>query len=228
MPLRLRRRSRYVDVPVHDMVLRISGPEELYEEARAVGMQFWEQIQSYAIRDPSFRSSKRPVPVPADAPPIVRQMADLSARAGVGPMFSFRGALTEFVGTAVSRSIHDVTVVCGPDHFIVPQRRVRLPLEGHVGRRLELGIVVKPELGPQGLHVGVGRERAGSGADAVIVVASSCILADAAAAGAAAILGKPNAFNLGLSYLQRIDGVHGALVVRGDRIGIAGSLELAA
>ena len=228
MPLRLRRRARHFDVPVQDMLLRVTGPDELYEEARAVGMQFWEQIQSYAIRDPSFRSSKRPVSVPSDAPPVVQQMASLSARAGVGPMFTFRGALTESIGTAMSRSIPDVTVVCGPDHFIVPRRRARLPLEGHAGRNIELGIVVKPELGPQGLHIGSGPGVARSAGDSVIVVASSCILADAAAAGVTAILGKPDSFHAALAYLQRIDGIHGALLVRGDRIGMAGSLELAA
>ena len=60
MPLRTKRRSRSFDVPVHDLVLRVTGPEELYEEARAVGMQFWEQVQSYGIdlgSPPAFRSA---------------------------------------------------------------------------------------------------------------------------------------------------------------------------
>ena len=54
MPLRARRRGRFFDVPVHHMVLRVAGPEEMYEEIRATGMQFWEQIPSYAIRHPAF------------------------------------------------------------------------------------------------------------------------------------------------------------------------------
>src|SRR2546427_8666611 len=142
MPLRARRRARHFDVPVHDMLLRISGPDELYEEARAVGMQFWEQLQSYAIRNPDFQSSKRPLAVKPDAPPIVQKMASMSALAGVGPMFTFQGALTESVGLAMSRSIPEVTVACGPDHYIVARKRARLPLDG----MHELGIVVQPQL----------------------------------------------------------------------------------
>src|SRR5207249_8661862 len=92
MPL-LRRRSVHFDVPIQDMTLRITGPEELYEEARAAGMQFWEQVQSYAIRHPGFQSGKRPLPVPEDGPMVIREMVGTAARAGVGPMFTFRGAL---------------------------------------------------------------------------------------------------------------------------------------
>jgi ApbE superfamily uncharacterized protein (UPF0280 family) len=205
------------------MLLRISGPDELYEEARAVGMQFWEQLQSYAIRNPDFQSSKRPLAVKPDAPPIVQKMASMSALAGVGPMFTFQGALTESVGLAMSRSIPEVTVACGPDHYIVARKRARLPLDG----RHELGIVVKPELGPQGVHISSRGDAGRFGKDGVVIVASSCILADAAAAGVTAILGKPNSLRAALAYLQRMDGVHGAMVLRGDRIGVAGSLELA-
>src|SRR2546427_8230739 len=100
----LRKRSVHFDVPIQDLTLRIAGPEELYEEARAAGMQFWEQIQSYAIRHPGFQSSKRPLSVPEDAPEIVRQMAAQTGLAGVGPMFAFRGALTEFVGKRLAPS----------------------------------------------------------------------------------------------------------------------------
>jgi ApbE superfamily uncharacterized protein (UPF0280 family) len=230
MPLRARRRARHFDVPVHDLMLRITGPAELYEEVRAVGMQFWEQLQSYAIRNPGFQSSKRPFSVAADAPPIVQKMAALSARAGVGPMFTFQGALTESVGQAMSRSIAEINVVCGPDHYIVARKRSRLALDQRAGRKKgEVGIVVKPELGPHGVHISLGNHGGrGHRQDGVVIVATSCILADAAAAGVTAILAKPNSFRAALAYLQRMKGIHGAMLLRGERIGMAGSLELAA
>ena len=133
MPLRARRRARHFDVPVHDMTLRITGSDELYEEARAVGMQFWEQLQSYVIRNPDFQTSKRPLAVKGDAPAIVQVMATLAARAGVGPMFTFQGALTQSVGMALSRTMPEVTVACGPDHYIVTRKRARLALDGRLG-----------------------------------------------------------------------------------------------
>jgi uncharacterized protein len=226
MPL-LKRRTRHFEVPVQDMLLRISGPEELYEEARAAGMQFWEQIQSYAIRHPGFQNSKRPLSVPEDAPEIVRQMAAQTGLAGVGPMFAFRGALTEFVGRRLAPSLHEVIVTCGSDHYVVSAKRARLVLRG--GGTQGMALVIKPELGPQGIFSSLDPgQRDPEMADGLVVVARSCILADAAAAAATAILTKPNSFRAALGYLRRLTGVHGALLVRGEHIGVAGALELAA
>lgn len=226
MPL-LKKRTRHFDVPVQDMLLRISGPEELYEEARAAGMQFWEQIQAYAIRHPGFQSSKRPLPVPENAPEIVRQMAAQTGLAGVGPMFAFRGALTEFVGRKMAAELGEVIVTCGSDHYVVSSRRARLGLNraGEHG----LAVVIKPELGPQGIFSSLdAKQRDPEMAEGLVVVARSCILADAAAAAATAILTKPSSFRPALAFLRRLPGVHGALLIRGENIGVAGALELAA
>ena len=87
-----------------------------------------------------------------------------------------------------------------------------------------MAVVLKPALGAQGIYSTLGN---GSG-DGLVVVATSCILADAAAAAATAILAKPGRLDAALRHLNGILGVHGAIVVRGDRIGVAGSLELAA
>ena len=201
------------------MMLRVTGPPELYEEARAAGMQFWEQLQSYAIRNPMFQSSKRPIYVPQDAPRMIQRMAELSMSAGVGPIFTFRGALTEYVGRIVARSVDELFVTCGPDHFVVAKRRARLPVHraadpGGGG----LAVVVKPELGPHGVHSSIGSGQDGDGSDdGVVVVATSCILADAAAAGAGAILAKGGRGSLraALSYLRELEGVHGGIVLRG-------------
>ncbi|TMK84656.1 MAG: UPF0280 family protein, partial [Actinobacteria bacterium] len=80
----LKRKLEHFDVPVQDLLLRVTGPDYLYEEVRAAGMLFWEQIQSYAIRNPAFRTSKRALEVPPEAPQIIREMAETAAAAGVG------------------------------------------------------------------------------------------------------------------------------------------------
>src|SRR5439155_14545701 len=223
----LRKRSVHFDVPIQDLTLRITGPDELYEEARAAGMQFWEQVQSYAIRYPGFQSAKRPLPVPEDGPVVIQEMVATAAMAGVGPMFTFRGALVEFVGRHIAQEMGTVTVTCEEDHFVVTDRRSRLGL--HTGPDNALGIVVDPELGPCGVFSSIGaRHRTLEIAEGLVIVARSCILADAAAAGATAVLSKPDSFKAALAYLQRVPGVHGGMIVRGERIGVAGSLELAA
>jgi hypothetical protein len=54
------------------------------------------------------------------------------------------------------------------------------------------------------------------------------MLADAAAAGVRAILPKENGFDVALDYLGKIQGVFGAVVLTGERIGVMGTVELAA
>src|SRR5205823_5347466 len=157
VPLRVRRKSRFFEVLIQDIVLRVAGPEELYEQARASGMQFWEQLQAYSIRNPAFRTSKRPLRLPEDAPEALRRMADVAAHAGVGPMFTFQGALTEFVGTALARAQDEVLVSSGGDHFVIAKRRARLHVHPGVGGSA-ISVVVKPRLGGPGIYTSTGRQ----------------------------------------------------------------------
>ena len=59
----LKRRPKSFDIQVHDMVLHITASPEYAEESRASALSFWEQLQSYALRDPAFRESKRAIPI---------------------------------------------------------------------------------------------------------------------------------------------------------------------
>jgi uncharacterized protein len=224
-----RRRGRSFDVPVQDMVLRITGPDDRYEEARATGMQVWEQIQAYAIRHPAFRWSRRPVSVPMDAPAVAREMATEAALAGVGPMFAFRGALTDVVGRALAADLGDVIVSCGADHFVRTRHRARMGVGAPTASRAPFGVVVDPSLGAHGILATTdARWLPADTLDGIVVVARSCMLADAAAAAASAILRRPRSFRAALAHLQSIEGLRGAMLMKGSAIGVTGALELAA
>ena len=64
--------------------------------------------------------------------------------------------------------------------------------------------------------------------DGMAVVAESCMLAGAAAAGVQAILQKEDGLRMALAYLKKVPGVFGGVVFMGERIGMAGGVELAA
>ena len=100
----LRRKSRTFEIQVQDMTLHIQAATDVDEESRAAALSFWELLHTYSIRNPEFRSSKRPVRVPGDAPEIVREIASTAGRAGVGPMFSLQGAVTDHVGRFLARA----------------------------------------------------------------------------------------------------------------------------
>lgn len=222
----LRRRAKSFEIQVQDLVLHITAPDDFAEESRAAALSFWEQLQSYALRNPQFRQSKRPLrEIPADAPPIVREMVDASSRAGVGPMFTFRGAVTDQVGRFLAGSLSEVTVACDGDYFIQTKKRMKLAVKRHGGEPIALA--VEPSRGGVGVSTTLGRGRGGGGPDGLAVLATSCMLADAAAAGVQALLPKPDGFKLALQYLQQVPGVRGGVVVVGEQIGVAGGVEIA-
>ncbi len=221
----LRRRPKSFEVQVHDMVLYITASPEYAEESRAAALSFWEQLQSYALRDPPFRESKRAIPVPADAPDIVREMVQAASDAGVGPMFTFQGAVTDQVGRFLARAMSEVTVACGGDYFIVTRKRMKLSVKRRGGE--PISVVVLPDRQGVGVSTTLGRGRGGEGPDGLAVLASSCMLADAAAAGVQALLPKEDGFRKALQYLQQVPGVDGGVVVVGEQIGVAGGVEIA-
>ena len=122
----LKRKPRTFEIQVQDMTLHIQAATDVDEESRAAALSFWEVLHAYSIRDPAFRESKRPVKVPEEAPDIVREMAATAGRAGVGPMYSFQGAVTDHVGRFLAREVNEVTVNCGGDYFIRSRKRQKL------------------------------------------------------------------------------------------------------
>ncbi len=222
----LRRKTTSFDIQVQDLTLHITAPDDYAEESRAQALSFWEQLQSYALRNPEFRQSKRPLrPAAEDAPAIVREMVAASNDAGVGPMFTFRGAVTDQVGRFLAGSLSEVTVACDGDYFIQTKKRMRLAVRRHGGE--PIAVAVEPVRGGIGVSTTLGRGRGGGGPDGLAVLATSCMLADAAAAGVQALLPKPDGFKLALQYLQQVPGVRGGVVVVGEQIGVAGGVEIA-
>jgi ApbE superfamily uncharacterized protein (UPF0280 family) len=221
----LRRKLRTFDIQVQDMVLHVTAGTDLNEESRAAALSFWEQLHAYTLRNPEIRTSKRPIEIDEQAPEIVREMVGAAARAGVGPMFSFQGAVTDHVGRFLARDMDEVTVSCGGDYFILARKRQKLTIHTKPDGG-GIAVVVQPSKRGVGIATSLGRGAALL--DGLAVLAESCMLADAAAAGVQAILPKPDGFRLALVYLRKVPGVVGGVVVRGDRIGVAGGVEIAA
>jgi ApbE superfamily uncharacterized protein (UPF0280 family) len=221
----LRRRAKAFEIQVQDLTLHITAPEDFAEESRAAALSFWEQLQSYGVRDPDFRTSKRALTrVATDAPSIVLEVVSAASAAGVGPMFSFRGAVVDSVGRFLGEQTGDVTVACDGDYFIKAKKRKKIAVRRRGGEPITIVLAAPRGVG---LSTTLGRGRGGAGPDGLAVVAQSCMLADAAAAGVQACLAKPDGFGMALHYLQRVPGVKGGVVVVGDQIGVAGGVEIA-
>lgn len=208
------------------MVLHITASDDFAEESRAAALSFWEQLQSYGLRHPDFGTSKRPLEkVAVDAPDIVKEVVAAASAAGVGPMFSFRGAVVDAVGRFLGQQVRDVTVACDGDYYIKAKKRMKVAVRRRGGEPLT--VALEGSQGGVGVSTTLGRGRGGQGPDGLAVIAQTCMLADAAAAGVQACLPKPDGFGMALHYLQRVPGVRGGVVVMGERIGLAGNVEIA-
>jgi ApbE superfamily uncharacterized protein (UPF0280 family) len=222
----LRRKPKSFEIQVQDMVLHITGSADYEEESRAAALGFWEQIQSYALRYPEFSQSKRPLgQIPDDAPDIVREMIRSATNAGVGPMFTFQGAVTDQVGRFLARTMPELTVTCGGDYFVITKKRMKIAVKRRGGD--PIAVVLAPDPRGVGVSTTLGRGR-GEGPDGLAVLAASCMAADAACAGVQALLPKDDGFHQALRYLEKVPDVAGGVVVVGDRIGLAGGVEIAA
>lgn len=222
----LRRRPKSFDIQVQDLTLHITAPEDVAEESRAAALGFWEQLQSYALRYPAFRQSKRPLAeITSDAPGIVKEMVNAASSAGVGPMFTFRGAVVDQVGRFLGEQVNELTVSCDGDYFIRGRKRMKLAVRRRGGDPLT--VALDPTGGGVGVSTTLGRGRGHSGPDGLAVIAGSCMLADAAAAGVQAVLGKPDGFTMALRYLRQVPNVRGGVIVAGEQIGVAGAVEIA-
>jgi ApbE superfamily uncharacterized protein (UPF0280 family) len=223
----LRRRAKSFEIQVQDLVLHISAPEDYAEESRAAALSFWEQLQSYALRYPLFRESKRPLDrITADAPDIVKEMVHAATSAGVGPMFTFRGAVVDQVGRFLAEQLNEVSVACDGDYFIRSRKRMKLGVKRHGGETIT--VALRPARSGVGVSTTLGRGRGGGGPDGLAVIADTCMLADAAAAGVQALLGKAGGFAQALRYLRALPGVQGGVIVAGAEIGLSGGVEIAA
>ena len=142
----LRRKTKSFEIQVQDLVLRITADDDFAEESRAAALSFWEQLQSYALQHPEFRTSKRPLDPPAaEAPAIVQEMVASASAAGVGPMFTFRGAVVDQVGRFLAQSLNEVTVACGGDYFIKAKKRVKLAVKRHGGEPITVALEPDPK-----------------------------------------------------------------------------------
>lgn len=157
-------------------------------------------------------------------------MAAAALQAGVGPMAAVAGAVADEVGAALSSLSRDVLVENGGDIFLrVAQPRIVALDAGASPLSYRFGIKVAPQRdglgictssGTRGHSLSFGR------ADCACIVAASAALADAAATAVGNIVQNDAGIATGLTLAQAIDGVSGAAIIVGDKMGVWGSIEL--
>ena len=218
-------------VAVQETDLMILAQHDLSGEVRRLIIQERQQLETYIKQFPEFLTTLTPWPPDPYAPPLVREMIQAAATAGVGPMAAVAGAIAARVGQALAPLTEEVIVENGGDIFMHLKRPAtvslyagRSPLSHKVGLRIQtedhkiLGVCTSS--GTVGPSLSFGR------ADAACVVAADTALADACATALGNRVPEASAINSALEWIGTIPGLEGAVVVVGEHLGAWGQIEL--
>jgi ApbE superfamily uncharacterized protein (UPF0280 family) len=186
------------------------------------------ELQNYIQAFPEFARTFAPLAYDQKAPEIAGLMLEATEKAGVGPMAAVAGAISEFVGKRLEGLSDEIIVENGGDIYIhITSRRTiavyagKSPLSGHIGLTISQGTWgVCTSSGTFGHSISYGK------ADASVCLSRSAALSDAAATAIGNAVFCPDDIESGLKVASSIDGVIGALVIAGKKMGAWGNIEL--
>lgn len=219
-----------VKVMEEETDLLISGDSDMSSAAAESISLYRNQIKGYMLKDREFGPALKPVRVRDDAPEIVKEMGKAATIVGVGPMASVAGVMAERVGRDLLKLSQQIIVENGGDIFIKTNSERLLgiyaansPFTGKVALK------VMPEQTPMGICTSsgtVGHSLSFGRADAAIVISKWTALADAAATATGNVVKTEADVQKGVDFARAIEGVEGALVIFGDKIGAWGNIEI--
>ncbi len=186
-------------------------------------------LEEYIGRHPDFRESLEPLELLAGAPEVVLSMARAAKLVGVGPMATVAGAMAQCAGlAALDAGACEVIVDNGGDIYISAVEPVIIGLKtGTTDLADKLAFSLEADDTPISICSSsgeMGHSMSLGQCDLATVVAKDAALADAAATQAANLVRTVDDIDPALENISAIEGVDGVMIIKGDRIGLAGKL----
>jgi len=186
-------------------------------------------LEAYLRIHPEFQQTLTPIDLLPEAPEVAHRMARAAQGAGVGPMAAVAGAMAQCAAQAgLKAGASEVIVENGGDIYLQTVEPVVIGLApGTAELTRQLAFSLQPSDTPisicsssgcMGHSMSLGR------CDLATVVATDAALADAAATQAANLVTDEKDVNPTLERIEAIPGIRGILIVKDDRIGLAGQL----
>lgn len=217
-------------VNIKETDIYIRATYKLQRKAERIVLKYRKQIEQYIEKHPDFLTSLNPLPMPETAPIIVKAMIEAGQRANVGPMAAVAGAVAEFAGKDLLEFSPEVIIENGGDIFLKVNKRKTIGIyAGESPLTGKIGLEIEPKDTPLGVCTSsgtVGHSLSFGKADAVIAIAGSAALADAAATAICNLVKKPADINNALETGRNINGLKGIVIIVGGDIGVWGSVKL--
>jgi len=188
-----------------------------------------EILSSYILRHGDFLTSLVPLAgIDADAPDIVKRMHSASVLTGVGPMAGVAGVNAQIASEAAVASGADEAIVeNGGDIYIFSQQETVIALYAGEGPLSgALAVRIRPSMTPLSICSSsgkMGHSLSMGDCDLATVTSSSGALADCAATLACNLVREEKDIEVTLEKIMSIKGIHGILIIKNGKIGIAGS-----
>ncbi len=186
-------------------------------------------LEDYIECCADFRSSLEPIELLAEAPEVAKRMARAARLVGVGPMAAVAGAMAQCAAEAgLQAGAAEAIVENGGDIYIKAAEPVIIALvTGTAKLANRLAFALQPEDTPISICSSsgkMGHSKSLGQCDLAAVVATDAALADAAATHAANLVGHIDDVDAALERIVAIAGVDGVIIVKDDRVGLAGHL----
>jgi uncharacterized protein len=218
------------EVAYKETDLLILAEKNLTDQATTAAAKYHEQIAKYIAEKPDFQKSFRPVWVSPFAPQIIRKMAWAAFCCGVGPMAAVAGAVAEMVAGDLNSLTKELIIENGGDNYIKSGKVRKVGIfAGPSPLSEKIALEIDPADTPCGICTSsgtVGPSFSFGKADAVCVVAKSAPLADAAATAIGNVVQDVDTIKDGIKVAQRIRGLSGVLIIKGERMGIIGRIKI--
>ena len=186
-------------------------------------------LERYLLAQPAFLTTLVPIRLLPGAPEAARRMAAAARRVGVGPMAAVAGCMAQLAAeTALAAGAREAIIDNGGDIYIAAAEPLTVTVdagEAAIGDRLAFAI--RPEETPLAICSSsgkMGHSLSLGSCDLATVVARDAALADAAATLAGNLVKQVEDVDAALNRIAAIRGVRGVLIVKDDRVGLAGRL----
>lgn len=211
---------------------RASYDERMPAECVSILRALWSEMEAYLAADPGYEPALTPYPVAAEAPEILREMADASAQAGIGPMSAVAGAVSRHVAVRLKEKFpyREIIIENGGDIYaefsgelLVAILAGESPLSGSVALR------IPGEYSPLGICTSsgtVGPSLSFGKADAVMIACRDVALADTLATAFANRIQTAADIDTVIEDIGAQQNVLSGVIVKDDKIGIVGEFEL--
>jgi ApbE superfamily uncharacterized protein (UPF0280 family) len=186
-------------------------------------------LEDYLRRQPEFRTALAPIDLLPGAPEVAARMQAASRITGVGPMAAVAGAMAQLAAeAALAAGTAEAIIENGGDIYLASAEPVVIALYAGPGALAgRLALEVRPSEMPLAVCSSSGRlghSFSFGDCDLATVIARDAALADAAATLAGNLVRRESDIPAALQRVSGLPGVSGLLLVKGEKVGIAGRI----